>query len=349
VSALRIHIGHDFFGAGNMGDDLTLAGFLQVRARFGNSLTITCCSPHPLDPLRRRFPEVAWFPASYEERLARIDKCDLWLGLGDSPFQSVVGTAILDHIVEDLRICRDRNKPAFFLGVGVNDKEALELPQTIEILRNAQHIWTRDRISAHQLSTLVPENKVTEGADLSNLFLSRVGRHSTKERNGLGFVINVENPQQVNIKIIDSVLLDWADDPLVWLCQEVRNLPCSELTYYSQLGEPTRSRVALVIPDYGHGSLADFTSHWERIGRCLSTRYHAALVAAWAGSRIAIFPRSQKMVSLIHDIGCVCVNSLGSKRDIVCALGEAKPIERDRLRALESLAEEKCREFLQWQ
>jgi polysaccharide pyruvyl transferase WcaK-like protein len=349
VSTLKIHIGHDFFGAGNIGDDLTLGGFLCACAQFGHSVSITCCSPHPLGPLRRRFPEVAWFPANYEERSARIQNCDLWLGLGDSPFQSVVGTAILDHIVEDLRICRDRNKPVFFLGVGVNDEEALELPQTIEILRAAEHIWTRDRISARQLSNLVPENKLTEGADLSNLFLSRGCRQSRHEGRGLGVVINVENPQQVSIGIIGSVLLGWTDDRLVWLCQEVRNLPFSELSYYSQLDEPVQSRVALVIPDYDQGSLVDFTSTWKRIGTCLSTRYHAALVAAWAGCRIAIFPRSQKVVSLIHDIGCVSVNSLGCKEDIVGALEEAKPVEPDRLRALESLAQEKCQEFLQCQ
>ncbi len=348
MSALKIHIGHDFFGAGNLGDDFTLAGFLSACSHFNRSVALTCCSSHPLASLRRRFPEVTWFAASYEERICRIRSCDLWLGLGDSPFQSVVGTAILDHIVDDLTICREWNKPAFFLGVGVNDQEALELPQTMEILRDAEHIWTRDHLSAQQLSRRAPENKVTEGADLSNLFLSRSCLRLTSERPGLGFVIHVENPQQVDIGTIGRVLLEWPSDPLLWLCQEVRRLPCSERSCYSQLDDLVRSRVSLVVPDYDHGSLAEFISHWRRVGTCLSTRYHGALVAAWSGSRVAIFPRSQKLFSLIQDLGCVCVSSLDSAEEIACALRTAKPVEDDRLRALAMLAEERCRDFLQW-
>ena len=54
---LRLHVGHHFYGAGNLGDDLMLAGLLAAAAeRFGLSSApqFTCCIPFDPAPQRLR-------------------------------------------------------------------------------------------------------------------------------------------------------------------------------------------------------------------------------------------------------------------------------------------------------
>jgi hypothetical protein len=72
-----------------------LAGFLLAIKKRSVPIGLSCCTPHNLGVLQRRFPEIEWVPFTYENRVEKIQSCDVWLGLGDSPFQSVVGTTCL--------------------------------------------------------------------------------------------------------------------------------------------------------------------------------------------------------------------------------------------------------------
>ena len=72
---LRLVIGPNFFGAGNFGDDLMLAGFLE-QMPSGTSIGITAFTPHDIESQRRRFPAVAWFPDEDDAREAALrDVC----------------------------------------------------------------------------------------------------------------------------------------------------------------------------------------------------------------------------------------------------------------------------------
>src|SRR5688572_31994751 len=86
--AVRIHLGHHFYGAGNLGDDFMLAGFLGAMRTIDSAATYTCCVPFPLVPLQQRFPAIKWLPYDQMTRRRCIEECDAWLGLGGAPFQS---------------------------------------------------------------------------------------------------------------------------------------------------------------------------------------------------------------------------------------------------------------------
>ena len=88
---MRIHLGHHFYGAGNLGDDFMLAGFLGAMRAIEPDATFTCCVPFPLDPLQRRFPSVNWLAYENTERARSIERCDFWLGVGGSPFPLHLG------------------------------------------------------------------------------------------------------------------------------------------------------------------------------------------------------------------------------------------------------------------
>src|SRR5262245_9671031 len=120
-----IHIGHHFFGAGNFGDDLMLQGFLDACA--GREDTFTCCMP--FGSQHRRFPRVEWRSYEAAAREQSVRDCDVWLGLGGTPFQSDSGPWFLEHLAEELELCRRFRKPMYFLGVGVGNREALADPR----------------------------------------------------------------------------------------------------------------------------------------------------------------------------------------------------------------------------
>jgi hypothetical protein len=87
---VHIHLGHHFYGAGNLGDDFMLAGFLIAMRSLAPSATFTCCVPFALEPIRQRFPAIVWMPCDEPTRSASIAACDVWLGLGGEGSSSIL-------------------------------------------------------------------------------------------------------------------------------------------------------------------------------------------------------------------------------------------------------------------
>src|SRR6266542_643277 len=116
---MRIHLGHHFYGAGNLGDDFMLAGFLAAMRTLTPGATFSCCVPFALEPLQKRFTAINWLPYDDATRARCIAGCDVWLGLGGSPFQSAQSRWFIDHLVREETLCAREKKPMFFLGVGV--------------------------------------------------------------------------------------------------------------------------------------------------------------------------------------------------------------------------------------
>ena len=145
---MRIHLGHHFYGAGNLGDDFMLAGFLAALRTLAPTATFTCCVPFALDPLRRRVPAITWLPCDEPTRARCITECAAWLGLGGSPFQSALSRWFVDHLVSEAALCARAHKPMYFLGVGVQTSAELADPDVQRICAQAAAIWTRDAASA---------------------------------------------------------------------------------------------------------------------------------------------------------------------------------------------------------
>ena len=168
---MRIHLGHHFYGAGNLGDDFMLAGFLAALRVLAPQATLTCCVPFALDPLRRRFPSVEWLPCQPADRERAIAACDVWLGLGGSPFQSAQNRWFIDHLLGDAEFCARAKKPMFYLGIGVQTTAELDLSDVRRVIAGAAGIWTRDDASAERLSSLPsPPRQLETATDLAHIF-----------------------------------------------------------------------------------------------------------------------------------------------------------------------------------
>jgi ADP-heptose:LPS heptosyltransferase len=341
--ARTVHLGHPFYGAGNLGDDLTLAGFLGAVRRYGGRFRFTCATPFDPAPQRLRFPEVEWLPYDPAGREAAVRACDAWLGLGDSPFQTDTGPGILDRLAQELAWCRRHKKPMFFLGAGVNTEEEVADPRARALLQNAAHVWARDRRSAALFARA--GGKVSAGADPSHLLLQSRPPAAPSGRT-LGWVLNLENAALYDRAALVDVLRRLADWSHSWLVQEVRPLPGSEMSYWGELPGEVRSRIDLRVPPYETASVEDLLRCWGAPEVLVSSRYHALLVGAWMGWRLVGVERNAKLAGLLADLAEVprLPDLLGSDK-VLSAIARSATVPRPRLERFAELAWASCSAF----
>jgi polysaccharide pyruvyl transferase WcaK-like protein len=343
---VRLHVGHHFFGSGNIGDDLMLAGFLQAVARSGRRVGLTCCCAFDTHSQRRRFPQIDWLPYTATTRDAAIAACDAWVGVGDTPFQLSVGAWFLEHLRGELETCRRHRKPMYFVGVGVGDPQAVADERAAAVLEYASRVWARDEWSAQMLSKACGAARISPGADLAHVYLAG---HSFGEPESavVGYAMNFEDPSQFSADALcELVRTESAQKQQRWLVQEVRTLPGSEMALWAALPEPCRRRLGLRRPEYTAGSVADLLRSWGTPSHVLSSRYHAALIAAWMGARVVAVERSGKISGLVSELG---ITGLPTLRDAVAAgtaLHGATPVSIEVLRSLADRAAASCRDLL---
>ncbi len=343
----HVHIGHHFFGAGNLGDDLMLAGFLQAASpEWLERVTLTCCTPHDLDCQRRRFPQIEWLPYDPAIRADCIQRSHAWLGLADTPFQATGGhTWFLDHLCEEAAWCRRYSVPMFYLGVGINERAAVTYPQTRILVEQAERIWMRDDAMVEMLRGLAAPGKVTAHADLAHLALAEM-HFPAPEPTALGLVLNFEDPTQFhpdNLADLVQAANNWR---VHWLVQEVRPLLGSETQLYGELPSGLHPRAPLRTPDYtGAPSARALLTAWEGMGALFVSRYHASLVGAWMGARVVVFARNDKVASAAQQLGLPVVAALDDATTILSAVAAAQPVEHSLLQDLAGRAREACKDF----
>jgi hypothetical protein len=344
---LHVHIGHHFFGAGNIGDDLMLAGFLEAAGpAWLDQLTLTCCIPHPAGSQRLRFPEIEWLPYDEAARAEAIARCDVWLGLGGTPFQIHVGPWLLDHLIQEAAVCRLHGKPMFYLGVGVNEPEVMDDPRMRVLLGQAEKIWTRDEDCAAMLRRLADPGKIVAGADLAHVALAGM-RFEPPDPGTLGLVLNFEDPAQYSIEQIAALIAASGARRIVWAMQEVRSLSGSEAMLYEQLPAATSALLTRCTPDYaGAATLAELVRPWGVPAALFTSRYHGLLLGAWMGCRTVAFERCAKVAGGARQMGVPLVDDLGDTEGILGFLANAEPVPGRLLQAYAALARSICDAFL---
>lgn len=314
-----------------------LAGFVKLANRRLVGATFSCSSPFDRACQERRFPQVEWLPYDIAARASAIEACDAWLGVGDTPFQTDVGSWFLDHLMEEVALCARFGRPMYFLAVGLNNREAIAHPHSRAIAGQARHIWTRDPLSARFLRQMHPREQVSAAADLAHAFL--MGRPSLPTEPGTqAFLLNFEDRDAFSTEAIRDIIEATPECRHLWLVQEVRPLSGSEQDIYGQLPEWCRARLELRIPDYASDSLDTMLGRWGRPERLITSRYHGALVGAWLGSRTVVIERNDKLTGLVEQLGLPSVKDLRTAPAVVELGRHAEPVSRTVLAALAGLA-----------
>lgn len=333
----RLHIGHHFFGSGNFGDDLMLAGFLEIARRALPEVTFACSTPFDRDCQRRRFPAIDWLAYEHSARAASIEACEAWVGVGDTPFQTDVGTWFLDHLIEDAALCRQFRKPMFFVGVGLNNRDALAHPLTRAIVDQAEQIWTRDSQAAELLRQIRDPERISLGADLANVFLA-TWEPTPVEPHTLAFLLNFEDREAFSTEAIQEIVDATPTYRHRWLIQEVRHLQGSERHIFERLPETVRAQLDVREPDYSMDSIDTFLRRWGTPELLITSRYHGALIGSWAGSRTLIIERNAKLTGLAAQLALPSLSDLRSGADVLARSAGVRPVARHELTALANLA-----------
>ena len=307
---LRIHIGHHFFGAGNIGDDLILAGFLSVIGAEP-ALRLTCCCPHDITSQRRRFPAIEWLDYTPASRRDAIAGADGWLGLGGSPFQSDDSDWFTEHLLQEQALCGEHRVPMWFLGVGVNNEEVFERAAVRGLIDGARGIWARDAGSLRLLRRHASTSaNLALGSDLAHCYLET---HRPRPVEGtMGLCLHLTAALAGQIAAFESSLESMSQWDLQWLVQEVRHLPYSETATLASLSPRWQAALRPRVPNYASADVAELLSSWPGCAAALSARYHATLVHAWSGARVGVIAINDKLRSVAEDLDLPLFETMAS-------------------------------------
>lgn len=319
---MRIHLGHHFYGAGNLGDDFMLAGFLRAMAQLAPGARLTCSVPFPLEPLRSRFPAITWLPYDPETRRRAISECDVWLGLGGSPFQHALSRWFLDHLQEEAAHCRRDHKPMFYLGVGVQTAAEIESADVRALAAQAESIWTRDSASADRLSAIVPGKRIHAAADLAHVFF-RAQPPPAAQPGRICMVANFDFGDWPGLGSCLKAIETLAPRDRVWLAQESRELPGGERAVHGALSPADRSRWRLVAPDAAGEPLSLVFERWPSGEWLVTSRYHAALAGGWARSKVVVIATNEKLRAAARELGAPVLAPDATESEVAHALAAA--------------------------
>ena len=324
---MHFHIGHHFYGSGNIGDDWMLAGFFAALDAAGAVATFACPTPFDRAALTRRFSRVEWLPYDPAVRTASIARADAWLGLGDTPFQSDTGRWFLDHLDWERSQCEALRTPMWFLGVGANDRGVFEHDVTRRVAQASERIWARDASSARWTADAAGSERVELGADLSHVFFAATASRAESHPQSpapLALCLNFEDRTAFDVAAIGRLVA--THKGASWLVQEIRPLEWAEQTLLAMLDKSVRSRLIVVAPDYARDTPEAMLDRWPTPRAAVVSRYHAATALAWRGVPTVAVTRNDKLRGLVDDLGLEGIDSLVDTCSAEVALGRAVPV-----------------------
>jgi hypothetical protein len=339
-------LGFDFFGAGNIGDDLMLGGFLRAlqALRPGRQAPILGTTPWDRASQASRFPEIQWLDAAAIDQSVATRSDFIWVGPGDTPFQMSVGPWILDHLQRQ-KTRWGRCARRVMVNVGAESEIGGRESDFAAIAADLDRISVRDE---HTRAVLVnrlgvqPE-RISVGADLAHIALADpvTTRPIPRRAFDLGVILAADTLSAGDVEAIGRLIAE-RKTPVAFLTHDIRIGPGFERGVFAdltrRLGSAFRDNAVLLVPPYAEGSLADLIAPIALCEIVLTTRYHGAVVAAWTGARVAAIGRSSKVTSVAAELGIPCGQLPLNLNDLHQLLETAAAVPRAKLLALRDQA-----------
>jgi hypothetical protein len=307
-------IAFDFWGAGNMGDDLMMAGFLEGLDHCGvrPKGLLWSLSAFDIASQRKRFPGIEWFSSKDRASLDRLlASTELLLGVGDTPFQITCGDWFLRHLEHVFRNKRAGTE-AIFINVGAEEEVLPRAGEFAAILRQLSRCSTRDAFSHSVLHRLDAERStlLLPGGDLAHISLERLsGTIAVERKFPLGVVLGIDTLSGNDLDAIRGYL-GTAHAPVAFITGDLRDGPGFEShlfkTWTGRWFSRLRRQLTLRHRDYRSCSLEELVLPLAECETILSSRLHGILAAAWLGCRVAAIGRSSKVVAFAEQLGVPC-------------------------------------------
>lgn len=332
-----VRLGFAVYGAGNPGDDLTLAGTLALLPPHAR--VVGYLPQAHLAAMRIRFPRVEWWPAPGPPP----GPDEVWLGAGVTPIQVLSGNGFLEHLERELLGCHYRR--TVMLGVGVEREAVRQAPRFRRILERVDFLTVRDRMSFTVLTKDlgVPVSRVRVAGDLANVFLEGSSAEAwSNPRRAVDVAVNFYREGfDLRSRLALAGLFRRRPQGEFWcfLLNETRAFRRSELALYClhrHIWDLANRRGPLptMTPNYLSPRVDDLVSHLAHIETVLASRYHLLLAAAWYGCRVCGIARSSKIAALCADLNIPMVGDPLTAQTLRQGIADARPVDRELLVAL---------------
>jgi len=350
----KLFLNFDFYGSGNIGDDLSLDGL--VRGISGSGIELNCSVRGNYDHQKFRFPDIRFYPRSQRYEIA--NQCSVWLGAGDTPVQIKSGDWFLTRMERDYEFAVKNDIKCYLLGIGAENEASTHSERFRAALEGVRLIWTRDAQSMAFLESLleIPTEKLRLSSDLANISLSEIfGINDTNNRRiyDIGFCYYDESPDNSELSVLKSFLKDQMKNrkSILMFANAVNKEDMFEYRIYKTMFNPLQRRfsngIEFLVPDYyGNQTLNELTEHYGKCETVVTSRYHALLAAAWAGCRLVSLQRSSKVTELAKLLEIEEVTRPFSTAKIMNAYSNAKTVDRNILQNFMELSLKSIREFV---
>jgi hypothetical protein len=329
VPPARLLLAFDFYGAGNLGDDLMMDGLRRAATLLAHPPTLVSACAWDIASQRRRIPSVRWLEPAAFDALAP-EAGDVWVGAGGTPFQMTSGDWFLRWLearTQNMAAARAR----VLLCVGAEDEIEGQAERFGAIASRFDRISTRDEHGAGLVRSLgIDAERVFAGADLADVSLAPL-TSAPRQRPAfdLGLVPVNEGRDEHLPETLASAIAAF-DGSAAFIAGDVRGLSGFE----SDVAWRARADDApLLTPAYAAGSMRDLLVPFALCERVVSWRYHGLLTGAWLGRRVAAVARSSKVRALAEDLGVPWRPSPVSAEDMRSLARDACTVARDRLEA----------------
>ena len=341
---MKIFLGIGFYGAGNIGEDLMIAGFLKTISRLGLSYdSIICAIHYNLRSQQLRFPEIDWHTKGLKAQRELISNCDVWICVGDTPFQTTSGLEFLKNLEHETSVCEKEGKPIFMVGVGAEREAERYKHEFHDVIKKIKVIATRDQatvdIIKHNLGC--KDANAVAFADLANISLQHIfdQTQDTEKTYDLGWTVNTDSIEENDIHVIKSFINSLRNSKKVFVCNEVRKLKSMERSVYRKYFKSwyypwNTSNQVLSVPKYSSASLQDLVSVYSKCKKLITTRYHGLLIAAWAGCAVGAIARSSKVENLAKVLGVPYAKKPLKSSELQEVYNHATKVSRSKLDAL---------------
>lgn len=336
-----VFLDFDFYGAGNIGDDLMLAGFLSGA---GSEHDFYCSVPRNYSHQQYRFPKIRFCSKSQRNDIAT--DCRYWIGVGDTPVQIKSGEWFLAKLERDAKLFDSKKSVWFMSGIGVEKEAVTHKDRYSSVLDLVSHIWTRDDDSRNILMNDfgIAENKVTASSDIANIALRKIFSNPGigARKYTLGICYYDETEDIVSIRELGKFarIVNSEKGRVLMFANDVNPHGGFEKEIYGKMYSGFKrffsSRLPeILIPEYfGDIDIESLTHHFRECEVVMTSRYHALLAAAWAGCKIVSLQRSSKVTALARELNIAEVSRPFTADSLMEAYENAVSVNRERLLAM---------------
>lgn len=337
----KIFLSFDFYGSGNIGDDLMLDGFLKGIKDY--KMQLSCCLARDTTIQQDRFPGIKFYRKEDRERIMKESK--IWIGAGDTPIQVKSGNWILNKLTRDIEQKRKNEAKYYFIGTGAEAEAVSEKENFEKILSEIDFIWTRDKFTSDFLIDVmnVAPERISTSSDLANISLKNIFTGESKESRkydlGLCYYDEIFDKGNINsIRGLVTELLKKKKKCMLFGNQISGNNNFEETIYSDMFGifqKTFRRNLKIYSPDYfGITSLHELVRHYSNCKTVMTSRYHALLAGAWAGCRLVSLERSSKVTALCKLLGIDEIKKPFTHEKLMDGFEKSKPVKREILEKL---------------